>query len=521
MTYYTIHENRTVWFGDAAGLGNAVPGARFDESNPGERLERFCPGVIVPVVDQIPIPEINPYSLFKKIRGRCGYILESMEGLPRRAVRSIVGLEPEIILDIGDGLEAGCNEKYQEIFSSVTGDNPLLIFRNISEKLMFNGLPGMGYVGGFVGYCSYDLVNSLTRGMVKARMADGPLIRLMLSTRGIVYDHIQGTCSLFDDLVLTREDDPEVEYRRACERIASLKTRIAEISSSGDHSDNTSPKRLLETATSPSQEKFEDMVGRAKAHIMAGDIFQVVLSRRINCSFSGDPLRVYGAIRSINPSPYLYYLDFGDEAVIGSSPEMLVKVEGTTLTTVPIAGTRPRGRTLEEDDVLASELLADQKERAEHLMLVDLARNDIGRVSEFGSVRVPEFYAVEKFSHVQHIVSRVEGTLAGGKDRFDALASCFPAGTVSGAPKIRAMQIIAELEESPRGIYAGAVGYAGFNELLEFAIAIRTVRIKDGIAEFSTGAGIVADSVPKKEFEETEFKALAMVRALVQSGESL
>jgi anthranilate synthase component 1 len=199
---------------------------------------------------------------------------------------------------------------------------------------------------------------------------------------------------------------------------------------------------------------------------------------------------------------------------------MLVRVIGKTVTTVPIAGTRRRGNSEKEDDALGRELLADEKERAEHLMLVDLARNDIGRISSFGSVSVPEFYALEKFSHVQHIVSRVEGTLGEGLDRFDALSSCFPAGTVSGAPKIRAMQIIADLEGRPRGLYAGAVGYAGFNELFEFAITIRTLRVKDGVAEFSTGAGIVADSVPEKEFEETEFKARAMVNALARAGDA-
>ncbi|MDD1716036.1 MAG: anthranilate synthase component I family protein, partial [Methanolinea sp.] len=233
---------------------------------------------------------------------------------------------------------------------------------------------------------------------------------------------------------------------------------------------------------------------------------------------SGDPLRVYGAIRSINPSPYLYYLNFGDEVIIGSSPEMLVKVEGSLVQTVPIAGTRPRGRNEWEDDKLGREMLADPKERAEHLMLVDLARNDIGRISEFGSVRVPEFMEIERFSHVQHIVSRVSGTIRDGCDRFDALASCFPAGTVSGAPKIRAMQIISELEAHPRGVYAGAVGYFGFSDVLEFAITIRTLRVKDGMIEYSTGAGIVADSVPEKEFEETEHKAGAMMNAVKQAG---
>lgn len=518
--YCTVHEKRTAWSGDAAGLENAVPGANFERTIPGQRLEDTSSLAIVPIIEQIPFPEINPYALFRKVGGSRGYILESMEGLPRRAVRSIVGLEPDQIIGIGEGITCDGGGKFRDLISMAHGEDPLAVLRSLSEKFCYGGQPGVGFIGGFVGYCCYDLVRPLTHGMVTARTAGGPLIRLMISTRGIVYDHIGRRCFLFDDLALTHETDVAEEYNRAHERIATLKNRIAGMSVSDDtpHEESSEP---LVPVTSPSQEQFEDMVCRAKEHIMAGDIFQVVLSRRISCPFPGDPLRVYGSIRAINPSPYLYYLDFGDEAVIGSSPEMLVKVEGTTLTTVPIAGTRPRGRTQQEDEALASELLADQKERAEHLMLVDLARNDIGRVSGFGSVRVPEFYTVEKFSHVQHIVSRVEGTLAADRDRFDALASCFPAGTVSGAPKIRAMQIIAELEKLPRGLYAGAVGYAGFNELLEFAIAIRTVRIKNGIAEFSSGAGIVADSIPGKEFEETEFKALAMIRALDAAGGSV
>jgi anthranilate synthase component 1 len=263
-----------------------------------------------------------------------------------------------------------------------------------------------------------------------------------------------------------------------------------------------------------SREAYQEAVRKALEYIHAGDIFQVVLSRKITCHVREDPLDIYGAIRTINPSPYLYYLQFGDEAIIGSSPEMLVKVEGKSVQTVPIAGTRPRGNSVAEDTKLAAELLADPKERAEHLMLVDLARNDIGKISDFGSVNVPEYMEVEKFSHVQHIVSRVCGTLREDRDRFDAFASCFPAGTVSGAPKIRAMQIIAELETQPRGLYAGAVGYAGFSNDLEFAIAIRTLRFRRGFVEFSTGAGIVADSIPEREFEETEYKAGAMMKAI-------
>ncbi|MDD1694980.1 MAG: anthranilate synthase component I family protein, partial [Methanoregula sp.] len=231
-----------------------------------------------------------------------------------------------------------------------------------------------------------------------------------------------------------------------------------------------------------------------------------------------DPFTIYAALREINPSPYMYYLDFGEEKVIGASPEMLVRVERRQVTTVPIAGTRPRGRMKSEDDQLAEDLLLDKKERAEHTMLVDLARNDLGRVCRFGSVNVGEFMGIEKFSHVQHIVSTVSGTLRDNLDCYDAFKSCFPAGTVSGAPKIRAMQIIDEEEPGARGLYAGAVGYIGFDRNLDFAIAIRTILVRKDRAYVQVGAGIVADSVPENEWKETENKAAAMIRAIEHSG---
>jgi anthranilate synthase component 1 len=503
-------------------LGNAVPVTAIKEKQFLERPERPISIRVLPVIEKIPIPAANPYTLFKGLEIRKGYILESMEGLPRRAVRSIVGLEPDLVFTIDGDLSCEGNGNLTDIFRAAAGKDPLSHFSQLSGQLSYSGPSGIGFVGGLVGYCSYDMVTSITRRMVQAGKHDSsPFIRLMLSTRGIVYDHLQKCCILFDDLILTPETDQEEEYAKACERISSLKEKITAVPVGDDVHPGPRPQRTPTFAATPSRDVFEGMVRRAREHILAGDIFQVVLSRKISCPFTGNPLHIYGSIRVINPSPYLYYLHFGDEAIIGSSPEMLVRVLGRTVTTVPIAGTRPRGVTNEEDESLARELLADEKERAEHLMLVDLARNDIGRVASFGSVSVPEFYAIEKFSHVQHIVSRVEGTLAEGLDRFDALASCFPAGTVSGAPKIRAMQIIADLEGQPRGLYAGAVGYAGFNEILEFAIAIRTLRVRKGMAEFSTGAGIVADSIPEREFDETEFKAQAIVNALALAGEDI
>jgi anthranilate synthase component 1 len=262
------------------------------------------------------------------------------------------------------------------------------------------------------------------------------------------------------------------------------------------------------------REQFEQMVRTAKEYIAAGDIYQVVLSQRFETEVAADPFTVYRALRHVNPSPYMYFLRVGDRSIVGSSPEMLVRVEGRRMQTHPIAGTRPRGRTEEEDVRLAEELKRNEKERAEHVMLVDLGRNDLGRVSSYGSVRVPTYMTVERYSHVMHLVSIVEGKLDERHDRLDALVACFPAGTVSGAPKVRAMEIISELENRRRGVYAGAVGYVDFAGNLDFCITIRTVVIENGHAYVQAGAGIVADSNPTAEYEETRDKARAVIRAL-------
>jgi anthranilate synthase component 1 len=259
---------------------------------------------------------------------------------------------------------------------------------------------------------------------------------------------------------------------------------------------------------------FEGAVRRAQEHIAAGDVFQVVLSQRFEAEVDADPLAIYRALRYVNPSPYMYFIRLGPTAIVGSSPEMLVRVEGRHVETHPIAGTRPRGRAEEEDLRLGEELKRNEKERAEHVMLVDLGRNDLGRVCEYGTVKVPVYMTLERYSHVMHLVSRVEGRLADGRDRLDALVACFPAGTVSGAPKIRAMEIIADLEPGPRGLYAGAIGYLDFAGNLDCCIAIRTIVLRGGCAWVQAGAGIVADSDPAAEYEESCDKARALVRAV-------
>jgi anthranilate synthase component 1 len=342
----------------------------------------------------------------------------------------------------------------------------------------------------------------------------------MLTKDCIIFDHAERKLYIFSSPFLTYNSDLKQEYERCVAKIRTLRDHIASLTSekhAGAVLKQGSGKKPV-YIPSISQEAFERSVRRVQEHIVAGDIFQAVISHRMECAVNNDPFAIYAALREINPSPYMYYLDFGDEQVIGASPEMLVRVERRRVTTVPIAGTRPRGRDAREDAQLARELLADPKERAEHTMLVDLARNDLGRVCRFGSVDVEEFMGIEKFSHVQHIVSTVNGMLKDNLDCYDAFKSCFPAGTVSGAPKIRAMQIIKEEELQNRGLYAGAVGYIGFDRNLEFAIAIRTVIVRNGRAYVQVGAGIVADSVPENEWKETENKASAMLRAIEQAG---
>jgi anthranilate synthase component 1 len=342
----------------------------------------------------------------------------------------------------------------------------------------------------------------------------------MLTKDCIIFDHAQRKLYIFSSPFLTYDSDLKKEYERSVDKIQTLREHIA-ILKSEKHTGSALKRRSgkkPEYIPSISQGAFEQSVRSVQEHIYAGDIFQAVLSHRLECAVKNDPFAIYTALREINPSPYMYYLDFGGEQVIGASPEMLVRVERRRVTTVPIAGTRQRGCNAQEDTQLERELLADPKERAEHTMLVDLARNDLGRVCRFGSVEVEEFMGIEKFSHVQHIVSTVNGMLKDNLDCYDAFKSCFPAGTVSGAPKIRAMQIIEEEESQNRGLYAGAVGYIGFDRNLEFAIAIRTIIVRKGRAYIQVGAGIVADSIPENEWKETGSKASAMLRAIELAG---
>nr|WP_321350194.1 anthranilate synthase component I [uncultured Methanoregula sp.] len=480
--------------------------------------------LIIPLCAELPLEDLCPLDIFLGTRTGCGFLLESMEGSEKLARYSFIGLDPVFVVSVGSSVELEGDELFTSIARDPEGRDPVDRIKSILSRFQYVNVKAPRFFGGMVGYFAYDCVYSLfekvREGTSKTMAGSGPDARFMLTKDCIVLDHRDRILYIFSSPFLTYESDLSREYHRSIDRIRALADRIATLAAITTPASETAAGTANAIPAIPmgAQEEYERAVENIREHIAAGDIFQAVLSRRMECELSGDPFRLYAALRKINPSPYMYYLDFGNEQVIGASPEMLVRVENRRVTTVPIAGTRPRGRTPAEDQALADELLRDEKERAEHTMLVDLARNDLGRVCRFGSVDVTEFMNIEKFSHVQHIVSTVSGVLRDNLDCYDAFRSCFPAGTVSGAPKIRAMQIIGEQEQGPRGIYAGAVGYIGFDRNLDFAIAIRTVLVKNGRASVQVGAGIVADSVPSLEWKETESKATAMMKAFEQSG---
>ena len=370
------------------------------------------------------------------------------------------------------------------------------------------GLPR--FTGGAVGYLGYDAAAWFEPVTLQTSMDRQDEAGFMLFDTVLAFDHVRHRILIIANARITGDEDLESLYQFACAKIEFVQRELERGLSRAEPPASAS----IDVTSNVTREEFERMVRTAKEHIAAGDIYQVVLSQRFEARIGADPFTVYRALRHVNPSPYMYFIRMGDRSIVGSSPEMLVRVEGRRVETHPIAGTRPRGRNDEEDMRLAEELKRNEKERAEHVMLVDLGRNDVGRVSEYGSVRVPTFMTLERYSHVMHLVSIVEGKLSDEHDRLDALVACFPAGTVSGAPKVRAMEIISELENQRRGLYAGAVGYLDFAGNLDFCIAIRTVVIENGRAYVQAGAGIVADSNPAAEYEETRDKARAVIQAL-------
>ena len=425
--------------------------------------------------------------------------MESVEGGERLARYSFIGTEPLLILRTGDE---------QTVDPLILVEKELAQFRPVSIA----GLPR--FHGGMVGYLSYEVARHSERLPSLVQDPQGlPESVLMLADTLLVFDHVTHKIKVVSHAQL--DGDVDTAYREATCKIDDLVNRLEQPMRSEVL--KSVPPAKSEVSSNFSPVEFEAIVSKAKEYIYAGDVIQTVLSQRLARRTSANPFAIYRALRSINPSPYMYYLHLGDFYIAGASPELLVRVEDGTVSTHPIAGTRCRGKDTTEDLALEEELRNDEKERAEHIMLVDLGRNDIGRVSEPGTVEATQLMDVERYSHVMHLVSHVQGKLRAGLSQFDALRSCFPAGTVSGAPKIRAMEIIAELEEEKRGPYAGAVGYFDFSGNLDTAIAIRTIVIKNDVAYIQAGAGIVADSVPEREYQESLNKAQALLAAIDQA----
>jgi anthranilate synthase component 1 len=480
-----------------------------------EFVELAKRGTFVPVVKQVVADLLTPVSAFLKIAEHSDYafLLESVEGGEHVGRYSFLGKDPFLILrgrrDQTTIERAGAVSIAEKPFIETLRD-----LMNSFQSPFVPGLPR--FTGGAVGYLGYDTASWFEPAVGRAATPDsnsdasGDDAGFMLFDTVLAFDHVQHRILLIANARITGDEDLRALYQFACAKIEFLERELERaLSLSRIVSADT-----LSLTSNFTQPAFEGIVRQAKEHIAAGDIYQVVLSQRFSAEVGVEPFTVYRALRHVNPSPYMFFVRMGERSIVGSSPEMLVRVEGRHAVTHPIAGTRPRGRGDEEDQRLAEELKRNEKERAEHVMLVDLGRNDLGRVCEYGSVRVPTFMSLERYSHVMHLVSVVEGRLAEDHDRLDALVACFPAGTVSGAPKVRAMQIINDLEPTRRGIYAGAVGYLDFAGNLDFCIAIRTIVLERGRAFLQAGAGIVADSNPTAEYEETRDKARAMVRAL-------
>jgi len=475
---------------------------------------------IIPVTMKVYADMETPISLFKRFEeSSCCFLLESVEGGEKWARYSIIGKNPFLVVE---------SYKNKTIIRERNGSqrevegNPVEIINGIMGKFKGANLPNLPrFNGGAVGYFGYDLIRHYENlPNVPEDDMGLPECHFMFTDEVLVYDHLKQKIHIIVNLHVN--GNIERAYISAVDRIKTIHREILDTRwKTADNSVLSYNKKKNELAVTSniSKEDFCRNVLKAKQYIRDGDIFQVVLSQRLCVETNENPFNIYRALRVINPSPYMYYLKFGGYRIIGSSPEMLVRVENGIVETCPIAGTRKRGRTKEEDEALEKELLSDEKEIAEHVMLVDLGRNDIGRVSKFGTVAVKNLMHIERYSHVMHVVTNVQGEIREDKTPFDALMSILPAGTLSGAPKVRAMEIIDELETVKRGPYGGAIGYLSFNGNLDSCITIRTIILKDGKAYVQAGAGIVADSVPEREYEECYNKAMALLKAIEEAGE--
>ncbi len=463
-------------------------------------------GNLVPIYREIMADLETPVTVFLKIaRGSYSFLLESVEGGERMDRYSFIGTEPYRVLRTGPEEEAGAVD-------------PLVLIQQELGKYKLVPLDELPrFHGGAVGYIGYDAVHYFEE--LPSPEADPlglPEAILMFTDTLLIFDHLTHKIKVVSHAHL--DGDVEAAYAQAVEKIECLVQRLRQpLEHYKSEKESAGSLVKSEFSSNLSRKQHEAMVDKAKQYIYDGEIIQVVLSQRLSRKISAHPFDIYRALRAINPSPYMYYLHLDDCYIVGSSPELLVRAENGLLTYHPLAGTRPRGDNDAENAALEKELRNDEKERAEHIMLVDLGRNDIGRVSEPGTVEVTQLMDVEHYSHVMHLVSNIVGKLRPDLTPYDALRSCFPAGTVSGAPKIRAMEIIAELEPDKRGPYAGAVGYFSFSGNMDTAIAIRTMVITKGIAHVQAGGGIVADSIPEREYEETLHKATALLKAIEEA----
>ena len=478
-----------------------------------EFKEKAGQGNLIPVYTEVYADLETPVSAYLKLRrGENTFLLESVEGGTQVGRYSFLGRDPSVIFE-ARGQQVTIRRGSQ--VTKIETTNPLEELKNLTREFVPVSDPTLPpFAGGAVGYIAYDAVRHM-ENLPETNPDDlgVPDMLFMFTDTIVAFDNVSHKLTVMHNLQARPGDNLDLLYDQAAgvlqQILADLRNPLAEAQGqNGQVEAEDSFNSNIE------KEDFLAAVERCKSYIKGGDIIQAVLSQRLDTEFEGDAFSLYRALRIVNPSPYMFYLHFARLKLVGASPEIHVRSYGTNVTIRPIAGTRPRGENVEQDLKLEKELLADEKERAEHLMLVDLARNDIGRVCRYGSVKVTEFMVVERYSHVMHIVSDVEGTLEDGKDAFDLIAATFPAGTVSGAPKIRAMEIVEELEPTRRGPYAGLVGYFSFNGNFDSCITIRTMLVKGNKVYVQAGAGIVADSVPKKEYAETLNKAKALFRAI-------
>ena len=468
-------------------------------------------GNLIPVYDTFTADLLTPVGAHLRIahKSKYSFLLESVEGGENIARYTFTGANPD---EVFRARGTNCAiESAGRVQRSV--QNPIELLRKLTSRYRPVRVPGLPpLIGGAIGYFAYDMVRLIEN--IPASGADelGLDDFVMMFYRGlVVFDHVRHRVWVIQNVFTEGKGSLRQKYDAAAREIRRTRAKLEGPLPRAPKTKTLRPLRIKSNFTRP---QYLAAVNKAKSYIRAGDIFQVVPSQRFSAQTSADPFEIYRALRVVNPSPYLYFLKLGDVSVVGSSPEMLVKVQNRKVSYRPIAGTVPRGRTESEDQAFEKNLLADPKERAEHIMLVDLGRNDLGRVCEYGSVTVDQLMFVERYSHVMHLVSSLSGKLREGLDCFDALMACFPAGTVSGAPKIRAMQIIDELEPTRRGIYAGAILYLDFSGNLDSCIALRTLVAKNGRAYIQAGGGVVADSVPAREYQETVNKARAIVSAL-------